>query len=60
MKSYGWLVLFVIAAAAFWPFAIIWSVNTLFGLGLPYTIQTWAAAIVVNAVLSGYGGKRGS
>lgn len=41
---------FVIAALAlmlFWPFALIWSANTLFGLGIEYTFWTWLAALVI-------------
>lgn len=27
------------------PFATIWSLNTLFSLGIPYTFWTWLAAV---------------
>jgi len=29
------------------PLAIIWSLNVLFGLGIGYTIKTWAAAFIL-------------
>ena len=43
---------FVIAALAlvlFWPFALIWAVNTLFGTAIAYTFWTWLAAMVMMA-----------
>lgn len=33
----------------FWPFAIIWAVNTLFAFNLAYTFWTWLAVIVLTA-----------
>jgi hypothetical protein len=45
-------VTFVIAALAlvlFWPFALIWAVNTLFGTAIAYTFWTWLAAMVMMA-----------
>ncbi len=29
------------------PFLIVWALNTLFGLGLGYTWQTWIATVVL-------------
>ena len=43
---------FIIAALAlvlFWPFALIWAVNTLFGTAIAYTFWTWLAAMVMMA-----------
>ena len=34
------------------PFAGIWSLNTLFGLGIAYTAKTWLAAAVLGAIIS--------
>lgn len=34
------------------PLITIWSLNTLFGLGIPYTPATWFAALWITAVLS--------
>lgn len=47
----------VIAAAAliivFIPFLSIWALNTLFPvLAIPYTVQTWAAAIILGGTLT--------
>jgi hypothetical protein len=39
----------IVALVVFWPFAIIWAANTLFGLGIDYTFWTWLAAMVVMA-----------
>ena len=30
------------------PFAVIWALNTLFVLGIPYTFWTWLAMLVVT------------
>jgi hypothetical protein len=41
---------FIITALAlvlFWPFALIWAVNTLFATGIEYTFWTWLAAFVM-------------
>lgn len=35
------------------PFLVIWSLNTLFGLVIPYTFQTWAASLFLSSVVSG-------
>lgn len=55
------VILFVIAIVAvifvFLPLAGIWSLNTLFGLAIPYTFDTWCAAFVLSAILSGSGAK---
>jgi hypothetical protein len=46
MKALAIIFVFVILAIG--PLAIIWSVNTLFPvLAIPYTWETWLAAIVV-------------
>ena len=44
-------VIVVILAVVFGPFAMIWSVNTLFPVAaIPYTFDTWVAAIVLAGV----------
>lgn len=44
-------VVIVILAIVFGPFAMIWSVNTLFPVAaIPYTFETWIAAIVLAGV----------
>jgi hypothetical protein len=32
----------------FWPFVVIWALNTLFGLGLAYTFWNWLAMLVLS------------
>ena len=50
------LLLAVVIAA---PLALIWSLNTLFtGLNIPYTFETWAAALIISSMLSATGVKR--
>jgi hypothetical protein len=33
----------------FWPFAVIWALNTLFAMGIAYTFWNWLAMIVLTA-----------
>ena len=49
----GTLIAFTLAWIIFWPFAVIWALNTLFGLGIGYTFWTWLAVLVVNLTISG-------
>ena len=46
------LVVFVgiLAIALGFPFFIIWSLNTLFGLAIGYTFKTWLAAFILELV----------
>jgi hypothetical protein len=39
--------LFVAAYSAIVPLAIIWSLNELFRLGIPFTFWTWLAAFLL-------------
>ena len=57
-KEYIWLVLIVIIII-FGPLLSIWSLNTLFPvLAIPYTIQTWAAMLLVGGMFrSSFGTK---
>ena len=49
-KEYIWLVLIVIVLIV-GPLASIWALNTLFPvLAIPYTIQTWAAMLLVGGI----------
>lgn len=51
MKTPAIILLIVLAVLAiiFWPFAIIWAVNTLFGFTIAYTFINWLAVIVLSA-----------
>jgi len=42
------IILLIILLIIFMPFAIIWAVNTLFGLGIAYTFWTWLATVVLT------------
>jgi len=47
-------IIFIILAIIFGPFITIWSLNTLFPvLAIPYTLETWAAAIALHATVRG-------
>lgn len=41
------LILLAIATVAFVPFVFLWSLNTLFGMGLAYSFINWLAALVL-------------
>jgi hypothetical protein len=43
----------VLAIIVFAPFATIWSMNTLFGLGIDYTFWTWLAMAWLSTVTFG-------
>lgn len=43
------VILFVILLVIFAPFAVIWALNTLFALAIPYTFWTWLAMLVLTA-----------
>ena len=43
----------IILMVTFGPFLMIWSVNTLFNLGIAYTFWTWAAALYLSMVING-------
>ena len=32
------------------PILIIWSLNTLFGMGIPITIWTWLSVVILGSV----------
>ena len=34
------------------PYAAIWSLNTLFALTIPFTFDTWCAAVVLSGIVS--------
>ena len=57
-KEYIWLVLIVIIVIV-GPLASIWALNTLFPvLAIPYTLETWAAMLLVGGMFrSSFGTK---
>ena len=57
-NEYLWLVLIVIVIII-GPLLSIWSLNTLFPvLAIPYTIETWAAMLLVGGMFSGSFGRK--
>lgn len=42
-----------IILACFWPFAFVWSINTLFGTQIPFSFQTWLASILLFVIFKG-------
>ena len=44
-------VILVIAYISLMPFAIIWGLNTLFSLSIPFTFWTWLSAFVLLGAL---------
>jgi len=47
------LVLALFAVLLLFPFLTIWSLNTLFGLGIDYTLWTWLAMVWLSMVTFG-------
>lgn len=46
-------VLIFIALIIFWPFVIIWALNTLFPiLAIPFTFWTWLSMLVITATFA--------
>jgi len=43
------LVAVIVLAVIFWPFAILWAINTIFPvLAIQYNFWTWLAVLVLN------------
>ena len=48
------LILTVVFLLAIGPILVIWSLNTLFpALAVPYTLETWAAVVLLGGALRG-------
>lgn len=45
-------IVFVIAVFIFYPIAVIWSINLLFGLTIPFTFSTWCATVVLSSLFA--------
>lgn len=46
-------VLLVIIIVILGPLGVIWSLNTLFGLTIPFTLNTWAASACLSIIIHG-------
>lgn len=44
------IILFAAILIVIGPILIIWSLNTLFGMGIPFTIWTWLAVVILGSV----------
>lgn len=51
MTKLLFIVIMVLALAALGPLLILWSLNTIFpSLAIPYTFETWAAAMILAGI----------
>jgi hypothetical protein len=54
--KYVLLILFALFMIVIGPIATIWSLNALFpALAIPLSFETWCAALILGAVVSGQG-----
>jgi len=52
MKYIFWIAFFVVIIAL-GPVLTIWSLNTLFpALSIPYSMETWAAVVILGGLVS--------
>ena len=52
-EEYFWLLL-IVAVIVVGPLLSIWALNTLFPvLSIPYTLETWAAMVLVGGLFQG-------
>jgi hypothetical protein len=51
VSSFFLFAVFILLLIAIGPLLVIWSLNTLFSLGIAYSISTWFAALVLSSVL---------
>lgn len=55
MKDGPWtmvgLLTLIVLILVFFPFAVIWALNTLFGLGIAYGFYEWLAVLVMSIFL---------
>jgi fumarate reductase subunit D len=54
----GPLVLLVLILAVLSPLGLVWAINTLFGLGIAYTVKSWVAGLVLLVLLAPKGGSK--
>jgi hypothetical protein len=56
MSKVTLVLILVIAVVIFGPLLTIWSLNTLFPvLAIPYSIETWVAALIIGGIVRGDG-----
>ena len=55
MSDFAKLIMIVAAVLLLvwlFPLAVIWALNTLFGLAIEYSVWTWLAVVVLSSVIS--------
>ena len=50
--------LLIVLAVTLGPLAVIWSLNTLFGLAIAYSFWTWLAVVVLGSYLNAKIGRK--
>jgi len=45
-------IVFGVGLIVIYPLAVIWSLNTLFGLTIPYTFSAWCATMILVGVFA--------
>jgi hypothetical protein len=56
MSKETFLIILLILLIILGPIVTIWSLNTLFPvLAIPYTVETWVAAVVIAGIIRGDG-----
>ena len=56
MNKVTLLLIFVVVVVVFGPLLTIWTLNTLFPvLAIPYSIETWVAALIIGGIVRGDG-----
>lgn len=56
MSNVKYLMILAVVLIILGPIATIWSLNTLFPvLAIPYTFDTWVAAVVIAGIFRGDG-----
>ena len=48
----AFVIVLVIGFTIFYPLAVIWSLNLLFGLTIPYKFSTWCATMLLIGVFA--------
>lgn len=41
----------IVALIIFMPLAVIWSINTLFGMGIDYSFLNWLAILILGSFI---------
>ena len=56
MSKVSFLLIVLFVVVVFGPLLTIWSLNTLFPvLAIPYSIETWVAALIIGGIVRGDG-----